>query len=191
MQIFKYVRALGAAAMLLTVGLAALGGAAASAAPATTQTVHVKALQNWGTPLAPVTNNGCPTWAVNDNVFQNLTGNGVQHYTQNGAGDFWFTSTFEGNGTIAFYPGAAIYDKDGNIIGAAGSAEQTVTGHLVTWFGDEGNRQSAVAHGTATFQGIVNGSGTSITLHFHQQAVWTPGMDPNGPPKLLISITNC
>lgn len=167
------------------------GASAASAAPAISSTTHVTSLTAWGSPLAPATNNGCPSWAINDAVWIDLVGNGVSHFNVNGAGDSWFTSTFEGNGTLSFFPGQITYDQFGNIVTVAGSAEQIATGHLTQWFGAEMNRQNAVQHGTATFVGTT-GTGAKITLHFHIQAVWSVGSDPYGPPDhLYVNVTNC
>jgi hypothetical protein len=180
---------MGVGAIALT---ATVGATPAVAAPATSQTTHFSTITGWNTPIGPLTNSGCPAWAINDNVYIDMVGNGVEHFNINGAGDSWYTTTFTGNGTIGFYAGTAHYDANGNITSVDGPAEQTVTGHLTQWFGFEANRQNSVGHGTVTFNGTVDGTGAPITLHFHQQAVWSVGSDPNGPPDhLLISVTHC
>ena len=194
----KRVLGVGSAAVLALSLVLVAPAAPALAAAAISQTSHFSLYQGWSTAINPVTNNGCPAWAVNDNVFFNMTGNGVQHFNINGAGDSWFTSTFTGNGTIAFYdptPGNYTYDGSGNITGLSDVSLQpdtVVTGHLTEWFGFESNLKNAIGHGTVEFMGTQNGSGSPITLHFHQQAVWAVGSNPNvDPPKLLISLTSC
>ena len=188
----KKILGLGSAAVL-TMGLAF--AVPASAAPATSQTLHFSSVVGWNTAINPVNPGSCPSWAINDNVFMNMAGNGVQHLNYNAAGDAWFTTTFTGNGTIAFYDPTLPYtfDQYGNITGFTGSAvPTTLTGHLTQWFGFESNNKNAVGHGTVEFNGTVDGTGTPFTLHFHQQAVWAVGANPNtDPPKLLISLTSC
>jgi hypothetical protein len=185
---------LKAAAATLAAGLAVVTAGAAPAFAGTTKTVtqttHFSSIHEYDTAINPQTNNGCPSWAVNDVVHIDMNGNGIQHTTQNGNDDFWFTTTFTGTGTITFYTGAPIFDNDGNVTGVTGSPEKQVAGHLTQWFGFEANAQNSVQHGTVTFVGTVVG-GSAITLHFHNQAVWTPGMDPNGPPKFAIADVSC
>src|SRR5207253_3389791 len=64
----------------------------------------------------------------------NSTGNGVEHFTLNNAGDFWITGTFEGNGTVTtgvatdpttFTPTGPVY-----------------SGHTMEWFGVEENNKN-------------------------------------------------
>jgi hypothetical protein len=194
----KKILGVGSAAVL-TMGLAF--AVPASAAPATSQTFHFSSVVGWNTAINPVNPGSCPDWAVNDNVFMNMTGNGVQHVTYNAAGDSWFTTTFTGSGTIAFYgPNPVNYtysDPPNNTIISGLSdpslqPEMTLTGHLTQWFGFESNNKNAVGHGTVEFKGTDNGTGIPFTLHFHQQAVWAVGANPNtDPPKLLISLTSC
>ena len=161
-----------------------LASVAPAAAAAFSQTTHFNSIVDQsGTPPQPppVTNNSnCPSWVLNDYVLINATGNGVQHYNQNGAGDNWFTTTFTGTATIAFFPTSDL----------SGSPDATVTGHLQEWFGAESNRSNQVVHGTVNFQGSVVGGGP-ISFHNNAQFVWTPGMDPNGPPKFYVNNASC
>ena len=87
------------------------------------------------------------------------TGNSVQHITVNGAGDFWFTATFEGTGTLT-------------------TGGQTYTGHLMDWFGLEDNNKNGVVHATFNFVGdgltvhgafdtTTNANGTVTADHFN------------------------
>ena len=115
---------MGAGAIALTV---TVGATPAMAAPATSQTTHFSTISGWNTSIAPLTNSGCPAWAVNDNVYIDMVGNGVEHFNVNGAGDSWYTTTFAGNGTIGFYAGTAHYDSSGNITSVDGPAEQLRT----------------------------------------------------------------
>lgn len=68
------------------------------------------------------------------------TGNEVQHLTVNGAGDAWFTTTFEGTGTLT-------------------TGGHTYSGHLMDWFGQETNNQNSVVHATFNF------IGDGLTVH--------------------------
>ncbi len=62
------------------------------------------------------------------------TGNLVTHITVNGAGDSWFTTTFEGTGTLT-------------------TGGKTFAGHLMDWFGNEDNNKNGVVHATFNFVG--------------------------------------
>jgi plastocyanin len=195
MRINMSKRVLGAgSAAVLAVSL--VMAVPASAAPATSVTTHFSTLVGWNTAINPVNPGTCPTWAVNDNVLFDMTGNGVQHVTYNAAGDSWFTTTFSGTGTIAFYnptPSNYIYDGFGNITGlsnTAPAADAVVTGHLTQWFGFQSNLKNAVGAGTVELRGTY-GTGTPITLHFRAFARWAVGSDPFGPPTVSISLTSC
>jgi len=87
------------------------------------------------------------------------TGNLVQHITVNGAGDFWFTATFEGTGTLT-------------------TGGHTYAGHLMDWFGQEDNNKNGVLHATFNFVGdgltvhgafdtTTNANGTVTADHFN------------------------
>ncbi len=87
------------------------------------------------------------------------TGNSVQHITVNGAGDFWFTATFEGTGTLT-------------------TGGHTYAGHLMDWFGQEDNNKNGVLHATFNFVGdgltvhgafdtTTNANGTVTADHFN------------------------
>jgi hypothetical protein len=86
------------------------------------------------------------------------TGNSVTHITVNGAGDSWFTATFEGTGTLT-------------------TGGHTFSGHLADWFGSENNNQNSVVHATFNFVGdgltvhgafdlTTNANGTVTANHF-------------------------
>jgi len=86
------------------------------------------------------------------------TGNSVVHITINGAGDSWFTATFEGTGTVT-------------------TGGTTFAGHLMDWFGNEDNNKNGVVHATFNFQGdgltihgafdtTTNANGTVTADHF-------------------------
>jgi hypothetical protein len=191
----EYMRATNLKRSLLTLASAAamvvaIGVVPASAAPGTiTQTDHQSTLTGANFPLGATTNNGCPDWLNHDFVDFNLTGHGVTHATQNGAGDFWFTSTFEGTGTVAFYAGAVVNNDDPNnpyIVSLIGTPDHTATGHFTQWFGFEGNHSNVVIHGTGTFVGTFDGS-SPITLHFHQQVAF----NALGQPVVNMNVASC
>ena len=127
---------------LVSVGAAVVGVAAsvatASAAGAFTTTTHVDTLRG----AIPVTCAGPGLSLIN------ATGNGVQHLTVNGTGD-WFTETFAGVGTLTMLPPGATYQ-----------------GHVQTWFGSEDNNQNSVVHATLNFDGA-NVADPSQILHMH------------------------
>jgi hypothetical protein len=86
------------------------------------------------------------------------TGNLVTHLTVNGAGDSWFTTTFEGSGTLS-------------------TGGHTFSGHLMDWFGNEDNNRNGVVHATFNFVGdgltvhgafdtTTNANGTVTADHF-------------------------
>jgi Tfp pilus assembly protein FimT len=107
-----------AAGVLSTLALAVSAGAS----PATSVTVHFNSLSGQlGSPGGPATNNTtCPAPLLNDFTSIDATGNGVTHQTQNGAGDFWFTSTFTGTATVTFYPSGKV-DSQGNVTSVSGT----------------------------------------------------------------------
>jgi len=109
------------AAMALLLGLAG----SASAGDTFTQTINQHNVTV--TAFIPI---GCggPT------LTYTATGNLVTHITVNGAGDSWFTTTFEGSGTLT-------------------TGGQTFTGHLMDWFGNEDNNKNGVIHATFNFVG--------------------------------------
>jgi len=76
----------------------------------------------------------------------------------NGAGDSWFTATFEGTGTVT-------------------TGGKTFAGHLMDWFGNEDNNKNGVVHATFNFNGdgltihgafdmTTNANGTVTANHF-------------------------
>ena len=127
---------------LVAVGAAVVGIAAsvatASAAGAFTTTTHTDTLRGG----IPVTCAGTGVSLIN------ATGNGVQHLTVNGTGD-WFTETFAGVGTLTMLPPGTTYQ-----------------GHVQTWFGSEDNNQNGVVHATLNFDGSSVADPSQI-LHMH------------------------
>lgn len=121
----------------------ALSPGSAYAAGAFTGTAHITSLHD----AIPITCAGAFTGLT----FRDATGNGVMHLTVNGTGD-WFTTTFEGQGTIVQTAGPY--------------AGKVFQGHLVDWFGSEDNLQNNVQHATFNFQGA-NVADPSQTLAMH------------------------
>ena len=124
----------------------------AQAAGAFSQTQHITTL----TDNIPVTCAGPFTGAT----LVNATGNGVVHFNANSTGD-WFTTTFEGQGTIVQTAGP--------------QAGEVFTGHVMDWFGFEGNLQNSVFHATFNFDGT-NAAGQSLGMHAEAQFT----LNPNG-----------
>jgi hypothetical protein len=178
------------AALVVTIGLAMVG--AATADPGQSQTFHFDALvEQLGAPTGPTTNvSNCPAPVVNDFTDINATGNGVTHFTVNGAGDFWFTSTFTGDATVTYYP-SGTFDQNGNVTSVGGTPALQVTGHLTEWDGFSGNAQNAVGDGTVNFEGTVVGSGVPISFHDVTHFAWLPGVDQNGPPSFFFNVASC
>ena len=149
---------------LVAAGAAVIGVAAsvatASAAGAFTATTHVDTLRG----AIPVTCTGTGVSLIN------ATGNGVQHLTVNGTGD-WFTETFAGEGTLTMIP--------------PGSAYQ---GHVQTWFGSEDNNQNNVVHATLNFDGT-NVADPSQILHLH--AAFDVTVNANGQPTANHFTVDC
>ena len=206
MEIRARIRRVGSSlgvAILLSAALASTAGAAGSF----TQTLHSNSLQMWGSPFTPVTSSsGCsgPVGSAftNDFAFLDLTGNGVQHVTVNGAGDSWFTSTFTGSGTVTFYPASSVdltFDSQGNITSATvvGPPDMVLSAHVTEWFGFESNRQNAVGHGTVNGQGtsLAGGAtvpaGLPVSIHVTTHSQWAVGADPSGPPSFMFTNINC
>jgi len=147
----------------LIVLTASLGLLAALLAPtpalasdgAFTQTIHVNSLFLPLTP-PPAAPAGCPVQLPVAMISN--SGNGVEHLTVNGTGD-WFTTTFEGDTTVFTLLG---FDQMGNpILGAP-----TFQGHLTTWFGAADNNQNTVFHTTLDFHGTsLSNPAESVDLH--------------------------
>ncbi len=129
----KGLVAAGAAVVAVVVSVAT-----ASANGAFTATTHVDTLRGG----IPVTCAGPGVSVIN------ATGNGVQHLTVNGTGD-WFTTTFAGEGTLMMIPPGTTYQ-----------------GHVQTWFGSEDNNQNSVVHATLNFDGASVADPSQI-LHMH------------------------
>jgi hypothetical protein len=147
-----------AAVFTLSWGLVA--AAPAAAAGAFSQTVHISTLQDV---LAP----GCtgPASAIRDNA----TGNGVMHFNVNGTGD-WFTATFEGQDTLTEGLAGPL-DSNGNTT-FIDNGGPTFQGHMMEWFGFEGNHDNQVAHATFNFKGT-NVADATMTLSIHAELQMT------------------
>jgi hypothetical protein len=176
----------------LAAGIVFVGSA--TAAPATSSTVHFNSLVGQlGAPTGPTTNiSDCPAPVINDFTSIDATGNGISHQTTNGAGDFWSTSTFTGTATVTFYPNGT-FDSMGNVIGVSGTPDMQVTGHLTEWFGTSANNQNAVFHGTVNFNGVTvfPNPGTPIRFHNVVHGAYLPGADQNGPPSFFFNVASC
>jgi hypothetical protein len=178
----------------------------AVASPATSTTSHFSVVQQWGSPTTPTSQNKCTgpigNALLNDYVYINDTGNGIQHQTINGAGDGWFTTTFTGTGDIKFYRPSRVnvtFDGQGNITNVVinGLPDMTVSAQLQEWFGFEANKQNAVGHGTINAHGTVTvgsaliNSGTAVSFHNDAQSRWAVGADQSGPPTFSFSKVGC
>ena len=154
----------GSMKRLAAAGAAAVGVmasvATASAGGAFTTTTHVNTFRG---PI-PVTCSGPGLSLIN------ATGNGVQHLTVNGTGD-WFTETFTGDGTLTMVPPGTTYQ-----------------GHVQTWFGTEDNNQNNVAHATLNFDGA-NLADPSQILHLH--AAFQVTVNANGDMTVSNFTVDC
>ncbi len=167
------------------------------------QTAHFASQQGFETPCGTPTNpSTCPDWLVNDLVFLDMSGNGIEHVNVNvnvnvnKALDFWSTTTFTGSGTLTLYPPSSVdlqTDPNGNIIGATitGPPDTVLTGHITDWFGISANRSSAVIHGTVNVTGTLT-DGSPISVHDTTHASWTPGQIPFADaPHLSFNKVTC
>lgn len=162
-----------------------------------TETDHFTDEAGLQTPLQPTTSTNCPSWITDDFVLLNMSGNGVEHVTINKAQDFWFTTTFTGDGTASFYPASSlanvVTDQDGNVVSydIVGPTDATVTGHLTNWFGGSGNNKNAVMHGTIDLHGS-DSSGNPVSIHQNQHLSWTGGQIPFADtPHLAFTDIHC
>lgn len=163
-----------------------------------TETDHFTNQNGWQTPLNSASKaTNCPSWVTDDYVLLTMGGNGVEHVTVNKAQDFWFTTTFTGTGTAAFYPPSSladiVLDDQGNVVSVnvVGPADTAVTGHLSDTFGGSGNNKNAVLHGTIDLSGT-DQSGNSIAVHHNQHTSWTGGQVPFvDMPHLAVDDVHC
>ena len=134
--------------VLLTAALMVMSSAAAAAT--ITQTVHFT--QNPQPDIIPIS---CSP--AGNAISINSTGNGVEHFTLNNAGDFWVTGTFEGSGTVTtgMATGPTSFTPTGPVY----------SGHTVEWFGVEENNQNFVNHATFNFNGNDTITGAPIGIH--------------------------
>jgi len=87
------------------------------------------------------------------------------HFTANSTGD-WFTATFEGQDTLTEGL-AGPPDANGNATFIPNGGP-TFQGHMVEWFGFEGNQNNQVTHATFNFKGTnVNPTDPMQTLSMH------------------------
>jgi hypothetical protein len=163
-----------------------------------TETAHFTNQEGLQTPVGAASGKtNCPDWVLTDYPVLDFTGHGIEHNTLNKAQDFWSTSTFNGTGTVTFYPASSVAnivtDDQGNIVSydIVGPPDATVTGHLADWFGVSANKQSAVIHNTINFTGT-DSAGTSFALHDAGHASWTPGTVPfQDAPHLAFNKATC
>ena len=161
------------------------------------ETAHFTNEQQFVTPLtAPTKPTNCPAFALADIPMLDFTGNGVEHTTVNNAQDAWFTSTFNGTGTITFYPMSSlaniVVDSQGNITAdIVGPADAVLTGHLTNWFGGSFNNKSAVVHDTINFTGT-DASGAAMQIHAVDHTSWNATTMPFvGPPSNDFHNATC
>ena len=153
MRRFVFAVAAATAALLVSVGVAFAG--------AFTQTIHITQFNG----TIPV-NCASPSGSVAINA----TGNGVQHLTVNGTGD-WFTTTFAGNGTVT-----------DSVSGA------TFQGHVTEWFGAEDNNQNGVQHAIFSFHGTNVADPTqSLSMEAHFDVT----VNANGQLTANVTGLNC
>lgn len=197
------VAAAVAAAFAVGVGPASADNAPPQACGSTepgpcTETDHYTSQDALETPVGASTNStNCPSWITGDYVLLAMSGNGIEHVTVNKAQDFWFTTTFTGNGTATFYPASSIAnivtDNDGNIVSydIVGPVDATITGHLTDWFGGSGNNKNAVFHGTINLNGT-DQAGSPVSVHDTQHASWNGTQNPFvDPPHTAFNDVSC
>jgi hypothetical protein len=163
-----------------------------------TETDHFTQATGLQWPLGTPTNaTNCPAWLLNDWAVFDFTGNGVQHVSVDKAQDFWFTTTFTGNGTVTIYPPSSIadivMDDHGNIVSydVVGPADDVITGQLTQWFGASDNNRNAVNTGTVNVQGT-DTAGKSFSLHGTFHAGWTGTQNPmTDPPHKAFQDITC
>jgi hypothetical protein len=179
MRKFRCSLAIAALAALISVVSASAGG---NGSFTQTQNVHGTDVQQIGVlgitppPDLPAT---CPVSLPL--AFLPITGNAIQHLTVNGAGDGWFTTTFEGQAQL--FEGTVI-DDQGDV---AAVGPLLYTGHLTTWFGAEDNNKNGVFHATLSFQGT--SADGSQQLHLHAQFDIT--MNANGTITATPTNVSC
>jgi hypothetical protein len=161
-----------------------------------TQTAHFTDEQQFVPPVQPTSPTNCPAYLLTDIAYLNFTGNGVEHTTVNNAQDSWFTSTFNGTGTVTAFPMTSlnvVFDNQGNIVSiqVVGPPDATLTGHLTIWFGGEFNNKSAVVHDTINFTGT-DQNGTSVQVHANDHTSWNATSTPfQSPPTVNFHNATC
>jgi len=112
----------------------------------------------------------------------NSTGNGVLHFTQNSAGDFWATGTFEGTGTVTAGFSPNPFDQHPSFTPTG----PVYSGHTMEWFGVEENNQNFVNHATFNFNGT-DATGAPIGIH----AAFQITMNANGVTTVSNFTISC
>jgi hypothetical protein len=160
-----------------------------------TDTAHFDQVDQWLSPLGAGDN--CPAYVVDDFALMVGTGNGIEHVNINKAGDFWATTTFTGQVSVAFYDPSnvvASVDDQGDVVSATvtGPADGVLSGHFTQWFGVSDNKQNGTFGQTFSFDGT-DAQGNAIKLHGTMHETWTPGTETfSGPPhhaKFAVSCT--
>jgi hypothetical protein len=115
----------------------------------TSCTLHITDVSLPPMPVQPIT---CPDGSViPGGMLATTIETGVFHFTVDGAGDFWGTTTMQGSFTFTAAPSGTVY-----------------TGHFMEWFGVEANNMNFVRLGNLTFVGMAaDGSTISLHLVFH------------------------
>jgi hypothetical protein len=159
------------------------------------QTAQFTDLNSWGTPLG-ATGPGCPAYLANDYVLMVGTGDGVEHQSINGNGDFTASSTFTGSGSITLYSPAHVdvtpIDGGQDITATpTGPADGVFTGHFSQHFGAQETRQGTVFELTFSFVGT-DASGQPFAVHVTEHQNWTPGSQPFlDPPRHSSLSVHC
>ena len=92
--------------------------------------------------------------------------NAVFHFTINGAGDGWFTVTFEGDVNLS-----------------APSTGLTYSGHFTEWFGDEFNKNNSV-HNAIFNAHLTASNGSTLDVH----ASFGFGVSASGQPIMHMNL---
>jgi hypothetical protein len=176
-----------------------LGGTAwAAGNGAQTQTFHAHGTDAAGAvelDFFPNPNNPAPTlptgcWMNTTEAIVSTSGNDIMHSTVSKDQDeFWFTTTYTGDASV--YPlvlvdGHPVQDPNTGDNEVDMSGAPIATGHLTSWFGQEGNQKNGVLHATVTFHGT-DANGNPVNINGHIQYA----TNANGVPTAQVSTVTC
>ena len=181
--------------------IALLGGSAwAAGNGATTQTTHLHGTDAAGieeldfnpvdAPPGISLPHGC--WLNINEGIVSTSGNDIMHSTVSKDQDeFWFTTTYTGDAAV--YPlvldtktGLPVQDPNTGNNEVDMSGAPIATGHLTTWFGQEGNNQNGVMHGTVSFHGT-DANGNTVNVNGHVQYA----TNANGQATATVANVSC